>query len=54
MTLEFKKESQITQPQSTFNIMEMCYEETLEQEEFGRSPDEIADARSRSGSISTR
>ena len=34
MTLEFKKEYQITQPQSTFNIMEMCYEETPEQEEF--------------------
>ena len=34
MTLEFKKEYQITQPQSTFNIMETCYEETPEQEEF--------------------
>ena len=34
MTLEFKKEYQITQPQSTFNVMETCYEETPEQEEF--------------------
>ena len=34
MTLEFEKEYQITQPQSTFNVMEMCYEETPEQEEF--------------------
>ena len=34
MTLEFKKEHQITQPQSTFNVMETCYEETPEQEEF--------------------
>ena len=34
MTLEFEKEYQITQPQSTFNFMEMCYEETPEQEEF--------------------
>ena len=34
MTLEFKKEYQITPPQSTFNIMETCYEETPEQEEF--------------------
>ena len=34
MTLEFKKEYQITQLQSTFNIMETCYEETPEQEEF--------------------
>ena len=34
MTLEFEKEYQITQPQSTFNVMETCYEETPEQEEF--------------------
>ena len=34
MALEFEKEYQITQPHSTFNIMEMCYEETPEQEEF--------------------
>ena len=34
MTLEFKKEYQITQLQSTFNVMEMCYEETPEKEEF--------------------
>ena len=34
MSLEFKKEYQITQLQSTFNVMEMCYEETPEQEEF--------------------
>ena len=34
MTLEFEKEYQITQLQSTFNVMETCYEETPEQEEF--------------------
>ena len=34
MTLEFKKECQITQLQSTFNDMETCYEETPEQYEF--------------------
>ena len=34
MILEFEKEYQITQPQSTFNIMETCYEEIPEQQEF--------------------
>ena len=34
VTLEFKKEYQITQLQSTFSVMETCYEETPEQEEF--------------------
>ena len=34
MTLEFEKEYQITQLQSTFTVIEMFYEETPEQEEF--------------------
>ena len=56
ITLEFEKEYQITQPQSTFNIMDNAFWRNPRTGGIfnGRSPDEIADVRSRSKSISTR
>ena len=47
LTLEFKKEYQITQPGPDLEVMETCYEDLEENNEYSilRSADEISDAK---------